>query len=50
MTNYREILRLASLGITKMDIAASCGCSRNTVTMFYSELQLAGSVGRCLTT
>ncbi|HZK28396.1 MAG TPA: IS21 family transposase [Thermoclostridium sp.] len=32
MTNYREILRLSSLGITKMDIAASCGCSRNTVT------------------
>lgn len=32
MTNYREILRLHSLGITKKDIAASCGCSRNTVT------------------
>lgn len=32
MTNYREILRLFSLGITKVDIAASCGCSRNTVT------------------
>ncbi|MDP3045385.1 MAG: helix-turn-helix domain-containing protein, partial [Bacillota bacterium] len=32
MTNYREILRLYSLGITKKDIAASCGCSRNTVT------------------
>ena len=31
MTNYREILRLHSLGINKMDIAASCSCSRNTV-------------------
>ncbi len=32
MTNYREILRLYSLGITRKDIAASSGCSRNTVT------------------
>ena len=32
MTNYREILRLSNLGIAKMDIAARCGCSRNTVT------------------
>lgn len=24
MTNYKEILRLAALGITKQDIAASC--------------------------
>jgi transposase len=31
MTNYREILRLSSLGIYKLDIAKSCGCSRNTV-------------------
>ena len=31
MTNYREILRLASLGITKKDIASACSCSRNTV-------------------
>jgi transposase len=31
MTNYREILRLHSLGINKVDIAASCSCSRNTV-------------------
>ena len=31
MTNYKEILRLAALGITKQDIAASCQCSRNTV-------------------
>jgi transposase len=31
MTNYREILRLNSLGILKQDIATACGCSRNTV-------------------
>ena len=31
MTNYREILRLNSLGIYKQDIAKACGCSRNTV-------------------
>jgi len=31
MTNYREILRLSSLGILKQNIAVSCGCSRNTV-------------------
>ena len=30
MTNYREILRLNSLGILKQDIAKSCSCSRNT--------------------
>lgn len=32
MTNYREILRLDSLGINKVNIAASCSCSRNTVS------------------
>ena len=31
MTNYREILRLDSIGLNKTEIAASCGCSRNTV-------------------
>ena len=31
MTNYREILRLDSLEINKVNIAASCSCSRNTV-------------------
>lgn len=31
MTNYREILRLGDLGISKQDIAAACECSRNTV-------------------
>lgn len=31
MTNYREILRLHSLGLNKTEIAASLRCSRNTV-------------------
>ena len=31
MTNYREILRLRSLGLNKSQIAAACGCSRKTV-------------------
>ena len=32
MTNYKEILRLKSLGLTHVDIASACGCGRNTVT------------------
>lgn len=31
MTNYREILRLSSQGISKSSISKSCECSRNTV-------------------
>lgn len=31
MTNYREILRLNSLGLNKVQIACACGCSRTTV-------------------
>ena len=31
MTNYREILRLDSLGLNKTQIAESLGCSRTTV-------------------
>ena len=31
MTNYREILRLRSLGFNKTQIAQSAGCSRTTV-------------------
>lgn len=31
MTQYREILRLASLGINQTGIANSCGCARKTV-------------------
>lgn len=32
MTNYREILRLHSQGISQRGIASSCECSRNTVS------------------
>lgn len=32
MTNYREILRLHSQGISQRSIALSCKCSRNTVS------------------
>ena len=31
MTEYREILRLKSLGFSERNIAQSCGVSRNTV-------------------
>lgn len=31
MTKYREILRLASLGINQTGIASSCGCAKKTV-------------------
>ena len=30
-TNYREILRLNSLGFNKVDIAGAAHCARNTV-------------------
>ena len=30
MTNYREILRLHSMGLNKTEIASSCRCARNT--------------------
>lgn len=32
MTDYREILRLNSLGLSERNIAKSVGCSRNTVS------------------
>ncbi|WP_256992509.1 helix-turn-helix domain-containing protein [Paenibacillus sp. XY044] len=32
MTNYREILRLHSQGISQRNIALSFSCSRNTVS------------------
>src|SRR5690554_2901982 len=32
MTNYREILRLNSLGVSRRGIASSLSCSRNTVS------------------
>ena len=40
MTNYREIFRLHSRGISQRGIAASCQCSRNTV-----KRVLAGAKG-----
>ena len=39
MTNYREILRLNSQGISQRSIAASCACSRNTVAKVLSLAQ-----------
>lgn len=32
MIRYRDILRLSAAGFDKTDVAASCGCHRNTVT------------------
>ena len=31
MTNYKEIIRLHSLGLNKTHITESCGCARSTV-------------------
>lgn len=42
MTNYREILRLRSLGLNKVEIANSCGCSRNTVAQVVSRAEECG--------
>ena len=42
MTNYKEILRLHSLGLNNTRIAESCGCARSTV---ISTLRRAGEQG-----
>lgn len=42
MTNYREILRLSSLGLNNTQIAQSCACSRTTV---IQTLRLARDKG-----
>ncbi|MDR0498914.1 MAG: IS21 family transposase [Holophagales bacterium] len=42
MTNYREILRLNSLGINNTQAAMSCGCTRPTVVQV---LQRAKAIG-----
>ena len=42
MTNYREILRLHSLGLNKTEIASSCRYARNTVA---ATLQRAANCG-----
>ena len=39
MTNYLEILRLNSLGISKSAIAESLGCSRTTVITTISRAE-----------
>lgn len=39
MTNYREILRLHSQGISQRTIASSCACSRNTVAKVVNRAQ-----------
>lgn len=44
MTKYKEILRLANLGINQSGIASSCGCARKTVREVLTranELQLS---------
>lgn len=42
MTNYREILRLQSLGLNKTEIAASLHCARNTVTTTLQKAEAKG--------
>jgi hypothetical protein len=42
MTDYREILRLKSLGISERNIALSCSCSRNTVAKVAKQALAKG--------
>jgi hypothetical protein len=42
MTNYREILRLSSQGVSKRGIASSCHCSRNTITAVLERAEQYG--------
>lgn len=42
MTEYREIMRLQELGISKLDIATSCQCSRNTVANVLKRAAACG--------
>jgi transposase len=42
MTNYKEILRLHSLGINNSHIAAALGCSRSTVITVQQRADKAG--------
>lgn len=42
MTNYREILRLYSQGISQRGIASSCQCSRNTVAAVTKQAEEVG--------
>ena len=43
-TNYREILRLKSLGLNKTDIASAAQCARNTVS---ATIERAKACGLC---
>ena len=40
MTNYREILRLNSLGLNKSQIAEACNCSRTTVIQALRQAEI----------
>ncbi len=42
MTEYREILRLNGMGLSQRSIAASCQCSRNTVSEVLSRARQKG--------
>jgi len=42
MTQYREILRLHSQGISQRNIALSCACSRNTVSKIIQRAEELG--------
>lgn len=42
MTNYKEILRLADLGISSRRISASCRCSKTTVLKVLAKSREAG--------
>ena len=41
-TNYREILRLDSLGLNKTDIASAAQCARNTVSATLARAKACG--------
>lgn len=42
MTQYREILRLSSMGLSQRSIASSCQCSRNTVSNVLTRANQKG--------
>jgi len=42
MTNYREILRLLSQGISQRSVSVSCGCSRSTVQRTIARAEECG--------
>ena len=41
-TNYREILRLKSLGLNRSDIASCAQCARNTVSATLDRAEACG--------